>query len=365
MNEFDYQPHQKESTSPKGELDIGGNVSGSIVIQGDGNKVHVVPSTPPVDEEKLKRLESQAIQFELKGNFHDARKNWYEIRRIDPSFPRVDVKIRELEYELRPKPKFAARPSWTSATAVFILLLLLLYIPFASGVNPAIPPPLVTEQPPLIEPSSQPSPAPTEAPVEQPPSSAEQFFTEEFDGDIENWSRLNVPGSKETNVDGLTLETNDSHLVYEFSTKQLYAYLFYEPFEYENVVVEASVENRGMNDNNVTLVCRYSDEGWYEFNIANSGLYNILYGFYKPDGEISYAFLADGESNKIKSGKDVNTYKIICRDRKLSLYINNTETRVLEDNNYALRNGKVGIGVSSFEQLPIKVEYDWVKVSEQ
>lgn len=228
-----------------------------------------------------------------------------------------------------------------------------------------------TDPPPAVEAPEEPQveepvePAPTEAPVvEQPSSSAEQFFTEEFDGGIENWSRLNVTGSKETNVDGLLLETNDSRLVFEFSTKQLYTYLFYDPFEYENVTVEASVENRGMNDNNISLICRYSDEGWYEFNVANSGLYNILYGFYKPDGGISYAFLADGGSNKIKSGKDVNTYKITCRDRKLSLYINNTETRVLEDNNYVLRKGKVGIGVSSFEQLPIKVEYDWVTISE-
>jgi hypothetical protein len=46
MNESDHQPHQKENTSPKDKLDIGGDVSGSIVVQGDGNKIHVVPSTP-------------------------------------------------------------------------------------------------------------------------------------------------------------------------------------------------------------------------------------------------------------------------------------------------------------------------------
>ncbi len=32
--------------------------------------------------------------------------------------------------------------------------------------------------------------------------------------------------------------------------------------------------------------------------------------------------------------------------------------------NYVLRNGKVGISVSSFDQLPVKVEYDWVTISE-
>jgi hypothetical protein len=252
----------------------------------------------------------------------------------------------------------------------FVSLLLAVGLACNAVTAPAAPEVPVNEDPPAVEAPEQPQteePAfvATEPPVvEEPSLSAEQYFTEEFDSDIANWSRLNVTGSKETNVDGLTLETKDGRLVFDFSTKQLYTYLFYEPFEYDNVAVEVRVENRGMNGNNISLVCRYSDEGWYEFNIANNGLYNILYGFYEADGDINYAFLADGGSNKIKSGKDVNTYKIICNDRKLSLYINGTETRVLEDNNHVLRNGKIGISVSSFDQLPVKVEYDWVTISE-
>jgi hypothetical protein len=252
---------------------------------------------------------------------------------------------------------------------VALLLVVGLACNFLTGPTateaPANQEPPATEAP-AVQPQDQPTEAPvaTEAPVEQPSSTAEQFFTDEFDGGIENWSRLNVTGSKESNPDGLALEVKDSRLVFDFSTKQLYVYLFYDPFEYENVTVEALAENRGMNDNNVSLICRYSDEGWYEFNVFNSGLYNILYGFYKPDGSINYARIADGGSTKIKAGKESNTYKITCNDRKLSLYINGTETRVVEDNQYALRKGKIGIGVSSFDQLPIKVEYDWVKISE-
>jgi hypothetical protein len=236
--------------------------------------------------------------------------------------------------------------------------------------------PAVTEAPPVEEPptteatdvpeqpqTEEPTSAPTEPSVA--PTTSEQYFTEEFDTDISNWSRLNVTGSKETNVDGLKLEVKDSRLVFDFDTKQLYTYLFYDPFEYENVTVEASAENRGMNDNNISLICRYSeDEGWYEFNVFNSGLYNILYGYYEKDGNINYARIADGGSTKIKAGKEINTYKITCNDRKLALYINGTETRVVEDNQHVLRKGKVGIGVSSFNQLPIKVEFEWVKISE-
>ncbi|CAG1011193.1 hypothetical protein ANAEL_04111 [Anaerolineales bacterium] len=253
---------------------------------------------------------------------------------------------------------------------LFAFAALMLFVSLAcyGGGTPTPAQPPATDAPPATEAPTQPqveepSPVPTEPPVQE--SSAEQFFTEEFDNDISNWSRLNVTGSKDTNVDGLELEVKDSRLVFDFSTKQLYTYLFYDPFEYENVSLEVNAENRGMNDNSISLICRYSeDDGWYEFNVANSGLYNILYGFYQADGNIGYSRIADGGSNKIKSGKEVNTYKITCNDRKLALYINGTETRVIEDNQHVLRKGKIGISVSSFNQLPVKVEFDWVKISE-
>jgi len=250
---------------------------------------------------------------------------------------------------------------------VFIVLLLAVGLACNGGAAPAATQAPANEDPSTVDVPEQPQteePAVvvTEPPVEQ--SSAQQFFTEEFDGGFSDWMRYDVLGDTETNQDGLTLETDNSRLIFDFSTKYLYTYLYYQPYDYDNVAVEARVENRGTNNNNISLVCRYSDEGWYEFNIANNGLYNILYGFVAADGDIGYGRLADGGSNKIKSGKDVNTYKIICKDRKLSLYINGIETRVIEDNNYVLRDGKVGISVSSFKDLPVKVEYDWVTISE-
>ncbi|MBT6059873.1 MAG: hypothetical protein HOG55_01615, partial [Anaerolineae bacterium] len=50
--------------------------------------------------------------------------------------------------------------------------------------------------------------------------------------------------------------------------------------------------------------------------------------------------------------------------RMLSLFINNYETRVLEENNYALRDGRIGVSVSSFNVLPVKVEIDSIIISQ-
>ena len=48
-------------------------------------------------ETETKKLESFAIQYELKGDFWDALQVYYQIKRIDPEFPRVDIKINQLE----------------------------------------------------------------------------------------------------------------------------------------------------------------------------------------------------------------------------------------------------------------------------
>jgi hypothetical protein len=122
--------------------------------------------------------------------------------------------------------------------------------------------------------------------------------------------------------------------------------------------------NRGTNDNNVSLICRFSKEnGWYEFNIANNGLYDILHGSFTKDNKATYGKLADGGSNKIKQGKETNTYEISCKGRTLVLAINGYETRRLDDNQFVLDKGKVGVSVSSFKSLPVTVQIDSVAIS--
>jgi hypothetical protein len=61
----------------------------------------------------------------------------------------------------------------------------------------------------------------------------------------------------------------------------------YDPYVYEDVRIDARVINRGVNNNNVSLVCRYTDSGWYEFNIANNGLYWIYAAEVSAGGNVS------------------------------------------------------------------------------
>lgn len=224
---------------------------------------------------------------------------------------------------------------------------------------------------PTVAPPAEVSPTkaltqPTEAPSTEAPS-AQQFFTEEFDVN-DNWTYFVVDGKTgsitEEDNPKMQLYTDNSLLTFDLGAENLWVYVTYDPYEYDDVRVDARVINRGVNNNNVSLICRYTDSGWYEFNIANNGLYWIYAAQVNSNNEVGYGLIYNGGSNKIKSGKETNEYTAICNGRTLSLYINGVEARTVTENKYALSSGKVGVSVSSFNNLPVQVDVDWVKVSE-
>ena len=226
-------------------------------------------------------------------------------------------------------------------------------------VIPTNPPPQPTEEPPTEA-------APTEVVTEEPVSQAQQFFTEEFDAPLSgDWSTFTITDPNVSDLEKVTVEAEDGNLVWDFDSEYVYYYLFYNAFEYEDVKVEARVDNRGKNNNSVSLICRYDEEvGWYEFNIANNGLYDILYAEVLDNGKISWNRIANGGSNAIKQGKDVNEYSAACEGEELTLTINGDEVISIDERRYSLRSGQAGISVSSFNVLPILIEMDWIRISE-
>jgi len=101
------------------------------------------------DLDELKKLESQAIQFELLVKLSDALKIYYQIKRIDPLFPGIDSKIKQLEYETRPKPITRAQPTTKSKSSIQtvvlmfgVLIFIVAFILF--GMNIKANPPLLS-----------------------------------------------------------------------------------------------------------------------------------------------------------------------------------------------------------------------------
>ena len=205
---------------------------------------------------------------------------------------------------------------------------------------------------------------------------ASKYFQEDFNGSLSSdWSQFVVNGSKvpkggnsmlvKSNFGNMTVGVKDGYLVFDLESQGQWVYAIYNAQEYDDVRLDVSAENRGNNDNNISLICRYSpDQGWYEFNIANSGLYDIYYAQVEPDNTVIYSKIADGGYNKIKQGKDTNQIGISCAGRTLTLFINGFQVKQLDDNQYVLKSGKIGVSVSSFTDPPANVGFDWVKVSQ-
>lgn len=208
-------------------------------------------------------------------------------------------------------------------------------------------------------------PVATEAPVvavtDAPATSAEPqpYFLEEFDTNMDNYSWFNMGAGDADNKMDLFFE--DGQLKFELNDTNLWPYVTYDAYTYTDVRIDVEAENLGVNQNSVTIICRYDENlGWYEFNIANDGTWFIAY--YDSVVVKGYTQLYDGGSTAINMGRDTNVYTAICQGQDLTLYINGVKTRTVQHKD--LKEGMVGIGVSSYLYTPVNVYFNWMEISE-
>ncbi|MBN2118926.1 MAG: hypothetical protein JW730_20330 [Anaerolineales bacterium] len=232
---------------------------------------------------------------------------------------------------------------------------------FGNGDTPTQPPP--SEQPiDIDEPTS--TPEPTELPATEPPTEMPlvlDYFTEEFDQDPGAlWlSKIFGPGA-DAHASSVKIEFADSRMRIELPERDLYFYYFYFGNVYENVRLDLRADNRGVNTNNVSLICRVSDEGWYEWSVGSGGDW-VLYA--RTD---KYNMMAKGGTTYLKQGKEVNDYGLECKDNVIRMFINGQEVKQspFTDKKYGLGDGEVAFNVSSLHVTPVIVEVDWFKISE-
>ena len=217
-----------------------------------------------------------------------------------------------------------------------------------------------------IPPSSTPLPSPTEPEASSTPPlptqttpPAPRTFKEEFDGILPYWSFLQVDNGQPA----ANPTTDNGFLVFDLPSPNQWVYALYGAQRYTNVRVDAKVETRTSGDGGMGLVCRYDEKsGWYEFNIFADQTYEILFGQWLTKGVAQYTPLVRIDSEKIKPG--VNEIGLLCQDNILTPFINGTQIRKWQDQKIGLKSGRVGISVSSFQDAPFPIAFDWVKVSE-
>lgn len=262
--------------------------------------------------------------------------------------------------------KLLSTPMLLGGGAIIIVILIAFFALGNRATPTPTPVPTMTDAPVTPSASAEPkfivvtsTPPPTSTvPAEEPTPELQPFFTETFDGDLNNWTTVVTEGDRNR----MDIFTERGKMIFNLAdpNSDLYAYSIFDDFTYEDVQLEAVALNRGVNVNNVSLVCRYTEGRWYEFNIGNDGFYTI----FAYDSFIGYDPLFTGGSTAIKSGQSTNKYTAICKGNTLSLLINDQEVRTITVNRYNYVRGKIGLSVSSFQILPVNVEFDSLVISE-
>lgn len=206
-------------------------------------------------------------------------------------------------------------------------------------------------------------PAPTPEPPTSTPEPPLDYFTEDFNTAPANWTNWYFPPNNTivtTPQNGVTIEVRDGFLVFEVAEMWRGGVPIYDGHEYTDVRVDARVMNDGHRTNYSTLMCRFSEQGWYEFNIDNGGQWWINVAIIPSAGAIKFDTIHYGGSTSITT--DINEIGFSCIGDMLTGYINGKELKGIKDTR--LVSGKVGIQAGAGNVVPVLISFDWFKVSQ-
>ena len=191
---------------------------------------------------------------------------------------------------------------------------------------------------------------------------AQKFYTDEFDDpELKNWASPLMLSGDYGQFKYLVENSSLNLQLSQLEGQAPLAYLINNAFSYTDVQMEVLATNSDNNLNTVSLVCRFSDNGWYEFEISSSGEYVVSVADWNV---ASYDVLAAGESTAINTGVFANKYTAICKGDVLALYINDALVAAVRDATFKDTDGLIAIGVSSPNGLDVRVNFDYLKVSE-
>jgi hypothetical protein len=201
----------------------------------------------------------------------------------------------------------------------------------------------------------------TEAAETEEPATDESYFTEEFESDPK-WDLIVVPDhpdpTKQSDPESVTINFSDSRMIFNIPEVWLSAFYTYTGETYENVRVDIEYQNRGVNSQQVSLVCRSDGEDEsYELEVSNDGTWVF---------KVNRRPMSNGASTAIKTGKSTNHHTLLCVDNEISFFFNGVEPKGSPyiDNQAVLGEGYAGFVVTAKKAIPVDVEIDWFQISE-
>ena len=200
------------------------------------------------------------------------------------------------------------------------------------------------------------TPAPTLTPEPLP-----RTFTEKFDVLPEHWVTYLASGASVPQT-----QIEDGTLTFYLTQPYTWVYATFDAYDYADVHIEALMHSRQATPSSMGLICRYSEDGWYEFTISEDGTYSVLYGQWLAQEIATYTPVAADTSEYIHTQREAdsvsNEIGLTCQEDILWLYMNGKLFRKVDVSRFGLKDGKVGLAAASFENVTVTAAFDWFSV---
>ncbi len=197
-------------------------------------------------------------------------------------------------------------------------------------------PPTATATRTPVPPTQTPLPTATRTPT---PGPGDVLYSPSRTSDWDDWNVFYFGGER------FTLTPDEGNLTMQIDGADTWVYAVYErDLPYADVQIDVDVEIvKGPNRNNLSLICRESHAGWYEFNILSGGLWDIN-KYVEGEG---YTPLKSGGSTAIKMNQDVNHLTAVCAGDTLTFYVNDVKLASVRDRQF--KTGRFGFSGSTFD----------------
>jgi len=182
------------------------------------------------------------------------------------------------------------------------------------------------------------------------------YLSTEFD-EADDWYTFAIP---ETDNYGTDLYDSLLYVYVPEESATVYVLHDYPVAETDVVVGTLAGKIGGPNTINISLVCRATDQGWYELGISGGG-YGFVWKYVEGQG---YTQLQDSRgryevpSNAINMKNKSNEIIAGCIGNTLTLVVNDVEIASVTDNTFR-NGGQFGVSVSTLGIPGAEVEFDW------
>ncbi len=168
------------------------------------------------------------------------------------------------------------------------------------------------------------------------------MFEPDFD-DMSDWMDLGFSFDTWAETSNYTVEPKNKGLYMEVPEEYTSVYAIYaNDMPKADVQIDVDTDTTGPDRNNISLLCRATDEGWYELSVDSSGLWAIYRYQYKG----GYTLLRDGGSTAIHMIQRQNHITALCRGDTFTLFVNDVKVGSGKDTKFP--DGRVGVGVATF-----------------